>query len=135
MNTTNAEGYPALSANGLRLIYHSFGKGGGSLCEATRSSALEPFGRGVPLGPEFGNKSAGHGAALSGDGLTLVFGSDRPGGSGGVDLWQATRPTLESPFAKPVCLTALNSPELDVHPSLSFDGLTVWYQSKRPQLS
>lgn len=136
VNTQHAQGYPALSADGLRLIYHCFSKGGGSLCEATRSSVAQPFGPGVPLGSEFGENSAGFGTALSGDGLTLLFGSPRPGGPRGessINLWQATRPTPASPFAKPACLTTLSSAELDGAPSVSSDGLTVWFRSDRPK--
>ena len=132
VNTNQAEEYPVLTADGLRLIYHSFRKGGGSLCEATRSTINESFGTGEPLGPEFGNGSAGHGTALSGDGLVMVFGTSRLGGLGEPDLWQATRPTLASPFGKPVCLTALNSSARDWDPSLSPDGLTVLFRSNRP---
>ena len=132
VNTTLADGFPALAADGLRLLYHSYGKKGGSLCEATRSSVAEPFGFGEPLSSEFGNKSARLGTALSGDSLTLIFGSERPGGSGIPDLWQATRPTLASPFGKPVCLTALNSSAGDTAPTLSSDGLTIWFVSDRP---
>ncbi|MBL8825997.1 MAG: protein kinase, partial [Planctomycetaceae bacterium] len=50
VNSGQPEGFPALSADGLRLIYHSFGRGRGSLCEATRSSVAESFGLGEPLG-------------------------------------------------------------------------------------
>jgi formylglycine-generating enzyme required for sulfatase activity/serine/threonine protein kinase len=132
VNTSAVDRFPALSADGLRLVYLSFGRGNVSLCEATRLGVAEPFGPGVPLGPGFGDRLAESGATISGDGLLLLFGSKIPDGSGETGLYQSTRPALESPFGKPVCLGSMNSPEWVVCPSLSSDGLSIWFGFSRP---
>lgn len=135
INTGAADAYPALSGDGLRLVFHSFSRAGIGLSEATRAQIDQPFGFAKPLGEEFSHASAGFGTALSGDGLVLVFGSPRPGGPGepgNPNFWQATRPDLSAPFSKPVCLTTISSGEADSHPSLSPDGLTIWFISDRP---
>ena len=61
------------------------------------------------------------------DGLTLFFGSTRPGGLGSYDLWMATRGTLGDPFGTPVNLTQLNSPSWEGGPAISSDGLTLYF--------
>lgn len=67
------------------------------------------------------------GPALTPDGLRLLFTSGRPGGEGGHDLYQATRPTRADPFSAPQNLTALNSSSREDGPSVSADGLTLYY--------
>lgn len=134
VNTPTAETYSVLSDDGLRLIFHSFGRANVGLSEATRARTDEPFGPAQTLGEEFRNRSVEAGIALSGDGLVLVFASKRPGGPGepgNKNLWQATRPNLSTSFSKPVCLHALNSPSNDEQPWLSSDGLTIWFTSER----
>ena len=54
-----------------------------------RASLRKPFGRPVNLGPTVNSTSADSHPALSADGLTLFFCSDRPGGQGRKDLWMA----------------------------------------------
>ena len=72
-------------------------------------------------------------ACLSTDGLSLFFGSRRPGGSGDTDIWLATRPTKNDPWDTPVNLgPKVNSPYHDTDPSLSADGLSVYFCSNRP---
>jgi len=44
----------------------------------------------VNLGPTLNTSASETGPALSADGSTLYFGSDRPGGSGGWDIWHAS---------------------------------------------
>ncbi|MFO1041724.1 MAG: SUMF1/EgtB/PvdO family nonheme iron enzyme [Planctomycetaceae bacterium] len=135
VNTAVADKHSALSGDGLRLIFFSHGRADTGLSEATRASTDEPFGVAQPLGEEFRNWSVDFGTALSGDGLVLVFGSKRAGGPGepgNVNLWQATRPDLTTPFSKLVCLKTLNSEGDDVNPWLSADGLTIVFQSLRP---
>jgi Tol biopolymer transport system component len=69
--------------------------------------------------------------ALSSDGLELFFKSTRPGGVGGQDLWTATRTTTALPWSTPVNVTELNSPADDTGPTLTADGLTMWFESSR----
>ena len=79
--------------------------------------------------PEPINSSAyERGAAMSTDGLTIVFSSNRPGGHGGHDLWMATRTSTESPWSMPVNPgTAINSDVAEIHPVLSTDGQMLMF--------
>lgn len=67
------------------------------------------------------------------DGLELLFNSDRPGSLGSTDLWVATRENTAELWSTPVNLGAgVNSASAEVRPSLSFDGLTLYFNSNRP---
>jgi len=66
--------------------------------------------------------------ALSGDKLTLVFESDRAGGR---DLYLATRPTVEASFGPAVLIQAVDTLASERDPTLSMDGLTMYFTSDR----
>jgi hypothetical protein len=69
---------------------------------------------------------------VTGDGLTLFYGSEAGGGSGGLDIWMVTRPTLSSPWGTPVNLgPTVNSSANDSGPRLSRDGLSLYFHSNR----
>ncbi|MFB0554251.1 MAG: DUF4440 domain-containing protein, partial [Phycisphaerae bacterium] len=66
--------------------------------------------------------------SISADGLELYFTSDRPGGQGGNDIWVSRRATTEDDWGQPVNLgPTVNSPYSDVSPSISADGLTLYF--------
>ena len=69
---------------------------------------------------------------VSADGLTLMFGSNRPGGQGDIDLWQCRRKSLDEPFSKAENFgPTINSADLDEAPWMSGDGRTLVFVSKR----
>jgi hypothetical protein len=111
---------------------------------ARRASAAVPFGAATLVSaassPWFETSSA-----ISRDGLTLWFGSDRPGGLGGIDIWAIQRPARDAAWSAPFNLTALNSPALDLPRPLGLhdrvmplsserdNGMVYWtYFSTRP---
>ncbi|MBA3463345.1 MAG: PD40 domain-containing protein [Deltaproteobacteria bacterium] len=51
--------------------------------------------------------------------------------SGVWDLWRATRAADDGPFESPVLLTTVNSVSSDLWPSVSPDGLTVFFDADR----
>jgi Tol biopolymer transport system component len=70
---------------------------------------------------------------VSACGRFLFFGSTRAGGYGNYDLWVATRATLDSDWGIPVNLgPTVNSSALDTDPSISTDGLSLFFRSNRP---
>jgi hypothetical protein len=72
------------------------------------------------------------GPALSEDGVSLYFESDRPGGVGGTDIWVAHRPAPDAPWGTPVNLGAtINSPVNDMYPTLTPDGRRLFFSSAR----
>jgi Tol biopolymer transport system component len=69
--------------------------------------------------------------AISSDGLTIIFASDRTGTMGDLDLWIATRSTLQSDFSTPTNLKTLNSAVWDADPTFSADDRELFFASPR----
>jgi Tol biopolymer transport system component len=70
---------------------------------------------------------------FSHDGLEMYIDSDRPGGSGGYDLWVSRRSLMDEDWGAPENLgPAVNSPQADGEASVSADGLTLYFSSQRP---
>jgi len=73
------------------------------------------------------------GAAISKDGLSLYFGSARPGGVGNSDLYVVQRTSPDAAWGVPANLgTVVNSSAIDNVPSLSRDGHWLFFNSSRP---
>jgi Tol biopolymer transport system component len=66
------------------------GFGGNDLWVATRTSASDPFGTPVNLGPQVNTLGVEDRPAISSDGSTLYFMSNRPGGIGNIDVWRVS---------------------------------------------
>ncbi len=85
------------------------------------------------LGSPVNSLSYDYDSCISADGLLLLFGSSRTSGSGGADLWMATRTTINDPWGESVNLSpTVNTPNDDTDPSLSTDGLFLFICSDRP---
>jgi len=136
VNSSTWEYNPGLSADGLTLIFQSRrpgGQGEDDLWMSTRASAGEPFGEPVNLGSPVNSHMSEIGPALSSDGLTLLFGSDRPGGCGDLDLWMSTRPSLADSFGEPTNLgPPVNTAAMEAGPFLTADGSTLYFHSHLP---
>ena len=66
--------------------------------------------------------------AISADGLSLYFASNRTEGYGSWDLWMTTRETTSDPWGEPVNLgSTVNGPTGEVFPSISGDGLELYF--------
>lgn len=63
--------------------------------------------------------------ALSGDGLTLVFASQRTAGDW--NMFATTRPSRSQPFAIPTQIVELATPSADWGPFVASDGLSLYY--------
>lgn len=107
---------PALTAD-LRVLYFNSkregGKGREDIWHTTRDTVSEPFRAPRPVS-ELNSDARETGIALSADGLTVWFSSDREGGAGGLDVYSATRRTRDEPFAGIVSVAALNSAQDDL---------------------
>jgi peptidoglycan-associated lipoprotein len=61
--------------------------------------------------------------ALSPDGKTIFFATDRPGGFGGVDIWSATRSSMNAGWSEPTTVKTINTPCDELFPSFSYNGI------------
>jgi Tol biopolymer transport system component len=86
----------------------------------------------VNLGPVINSPFMDGTPAISKDGLTLYFASNRPGGVGGNDIWVAHRERLDSPWSPPVNLALINTVSNEVAPALSRDEHYLFFVSNRP---
>ncbi|HWQ03594.1 MAG TPA: hypothetical protein VNL38_03855 [Candidatus Nitrosotenuis sp.] len=85
------------------------------------------------LGPEVNSVVLDQGPALSRDGLTLYFQSNRPGGYGGHDVYFVQRASLDAPWGAPQNAgPALNTPFNEQAPNLTVDGHRMYFHSDRP---
>lgn len=75
---------------------------------AKRASVNEPFGA-PALVPVVNSTNEESSPAISVDGLTLWFASNRSGGKGGMDIWVSTRGDRNSDWTEPVAVMALNT--------------------------
>jgi hypothetical protein len=71
--------------------------------------------------------------AISKDGLSLYFTSNRPGGLGGFDMYVSQRASADDPWSSPVNLgPTVNTTFDEGNPAFSRDGHLMFFQSKRP---
>ncbi|MBC8473028.1 MAG: PD40 domain-containing protein [Planctomycetes bacterium] len=141
-NTPSREVSFVFSADGLE-IYISSERSGGlgyiDMWRSTRENADNPWGLLVNV-QEINSRYNEAFPCLSADGLTLYFSDwynwnaagDRPGGVGNHDLWMCTRASCNDPWGMPVNMGApFNSGSPDMSPTISHDGLTFIFASKR----
>ena len=62
------------------------------------------------------------------DGLTVIFVSNRPGGVGGYDLFEATRASPDAAFDNAAPMMQLNTSADEYVPGITHDGLTLYFE-------
>ena len=135
VNSSDGEGSPSISADGLSLYFASLRPGGQGLSDiwvTTRATVSDLWGEPTNLGPAV-NSSAWDGEpSISRDGLSLYFGSQRSGGQGMSDIWVTTRATASDPWKEAVNLgPIINTPSDEVDVFISVDGLSLYIESSR----
>ena len=119
------ESDPSIRHDGLETFFQSNRAGSiGTTLDlwvATRGSTADAWSTPVNLGSTINTASAEQNAYLSSDGMTLFFASDRPGGSGLLDLYMSTR-TLPTVRSKNISVGADNSCAASISPSDVDDG-------------
>ncbi|MBL7185149.1 MAG: PD40 domain-containing protein [Phycisphaerae bacterium] len=135
VNSVTSDGSPDISADGLELYFDSIRPGGlgdWDIWMAKTTTAHTDWDNVEVLPAPVNSSYSDSGPCISADGLSLYFASDRPGGHGDSDIWVTTRPTADEPWAEPVNLGSIvNSSSYDNHPSVSADGLTLYFGSSR----
>jgi len=133
VNSSQSDHWPKISADGLELYFYSAdrpgGYGSGDIWRTSRRTVNEGWDTPINLGSSI-NSSKDDGAAfISADGLELYFTSER---SGNYNLYVSKRSDKNDNWSEPVSLEILNSPDGESGPSLTADGLTLFFHSDRP---
>jgi len=136
VNSPFADGVPKLSWDGLSLFFASNRPGGSGdrdIWATNRAARSEPWGAPVNLGPVVNGPGSDWCPAVSTDGLTLMFQSDRPGGLGADDFWVTTRVSHTARWNAPVHLgSGINTAADEAKAEFSVDGTTLLFMSTRP---
>lgn len=96
----------------------------------TRATTADAFGVSTIL--DINDKSAnGFRATLTGDGLVIIFASYRTGPGASLQLFTANRSSPLANFSTPVSMANVNNGTWEQFPSLSADGLELYFDSQR----
>jgi hypothetical protein len=105
---------PTLTADLLEIVFTSDRvSGNGDIWTARRAHPSLPFDPPVAV-DELNQDTFETSAAISADGLTLWFGSDRPGGVGDTDIWVSGRASRAAAWSTPVNVVGLNTAAEDI---------------------
>jgi Tol biopolymer transport system component len=131
LSTPDDEVQPSLTDD-ARLIAFAVrpAVGTSDVFTAERSSATASWGSRTSL-DAINSTSVDFTPFISGDGLRIWFASNRPGGRGGVDLYEATRISRADTFGAPRHVFEASSADEDTSPTLSADGLELFFASAR----
>jgi hypothetical protein len=87
----------------------------------------------INLGPVINTEYNDQHAAISKDGLSLYFTSNRPGSFGADDLWVSQRASADDAWGPPQNFgPVINTAVLEFAPALSRDGHVLFFHSDRP---
>jgi len=118
--------------NGNRMKLMLFGCVAATVLNGGNAKADFTFGEPTNLDVTVNSSADDMHPTISADGLSLFFHSRRAGGSGAADLWVTERPAVSAPWGIPENLGGLvNSSAEDLAPSISSDGLSLFFHSNR----
>src|SRR5687767_1039310 len=103
-----------------------------SVSSAAAQPAFSDWGAPQNLGPVVNSSFTEGGPAISKDGLSLYFHSERPGSYGSTDIWVSVRESHDHPWGAPMHLgPAVNTPGLEAVAALSRDEHWLFFTSDR----
>lgn len=130
LNTSDNEGAHSMTADGRTLWFTACNRSGGmGMCDLYYSILEEggwtvPKNAGTPLNSRYSDKHP----AISADGRTLYFTSNRPGGFGSYDIWMSER--SEEGWTIPVNLGDLvNTEGVEQSPFIHPDQQSLYFSS------
>ncbi|MCX6226535.1 MAG: OmpA family protein [Bacteroidia bacterium] len=131
INTRGNEGTQSLSQDGRIMFFTACNrpdtKGGCDIYYSVKSGDnwSDPVNLGYPVNSRYWESTP----FLAPDGKRLFFASNRPGGSGGMDIWQSTLKPDRS-WSAPVNLgQPVNTPFDELSPAILVDGNTLFFSS------
>lgn len=132
INSAGNEGTQSLSVDGKYYFFTACNRkdsyGGCDIyyVEKKGDNWLKPINVGSPVNSKFKESQP----AISSDGQTLFFVSNRPGGKGNLDIWKCIM-SDEGYWQKPINLgDSINTPDEEASPFLHPDGETFYFASK-----
>jgi len=129
LDTADDEAQPTLTDDGLYIVFASKPSAGQhDLYASKRMSPTDAWGAPIPL-TILNSASSDFTPWISGDGLRLWFSSARS--TNFTDLYEATRMSRAVAFEAPQLITELVSSTEDQAPTLSYDGLELFFVSGR----
>jgi hypothetical protein len=144
VNSSYGEAGVCISANGLEFYFssdRSGGHGGFDLWVMKRPTIDDDWGDPVNLGSPANSQYSSWEPSISSDGLSLYFsdghtpqfGNQLPGRlHPDGNIWMITRETIHDAWGEPVNIGSAVNSQHAVHPSISADGLSLYFQSHRP---
>ncbi len=135
-NTPGNEGAPSISPDGKTIYFAACDRSDSrGRCDIYYSSYQNgKWGEAVNLGPPVNTPAWESQPAISADGKTLYFVSNRDGGKGGMDIWQSQLigydPKGIPRFGNPVNMgDSINTPGNEIAPFIHPDGKTLYFSS------
>jgi Tol biopolymer transport system component len=132
VNSAQLDQSPHLSTDGLELWLGSQRGNTGfeDVYVARRARTSDPFSAAVAV-DELNSPGRDTGAALSADGLSVYYSSERSGSEGGFDLWLARRDGRSDELSELEPLRELNGRDDEFDPTLSGDEQEMVFVSNR----
>ena len=131
VNTKTADGVVCFSSDELNMYFASLRKpsiGGADLFVCRKIEGK--WQKVENLGPQVNTRYLETHPSISPDGKFLFFTSGRPGGFGGSDIWVSK--ITEDGWSEPINVGPnINSPQDEVFPYMLWDGVTLYFASKR----
>jgi outer membrane protein OmpA-like peptidoglycan-associated protein/tetratricopeptide (TPR) repeat protein len=131
LNSPDNEGAQTLSADGKEMYFTACNrKSGLGLCDIYYSywngkAWVSPKNLGAPVNSRYKETQP----SLSPDGRTLYFASNRPGGKGGLDLWQSSLQE-DGTWSKPVNMgDSINTSGEEQSPFIHSDNESLYFSS------
>ena len=136
INSTGFDRDPFVMADELTIYFSSARAGtagGGDVWVAKRSTPAGTFGTPVAAA-EFNSTSDETKLSISANNLVAVVGSTRPGGAGGVDVWEAIRTSTSQnwPAMNRMNVMAVETAGSDHDPTISSDAQTLYIAPDNP---
>jgi len=140
---SKAAWFPAISKDELSLYFTTGGLpgyGGYDIYVCQRASVDDPWGPPQNLGPNINTSSNESGPGFSPDGHLMYFASDKPGGSGGTDIYVSRRHNKRDDFGwqTPMNLgSGINTEYNEANPDIFEDDedtgdICLYFESNRP---
>jgi len=134
VNSSDHDWAPSISTDGLTLYFCSWKRPGGhgrfDIWQTVRPTVNDEWGTPENLGSPVNTPDEERMPWISADGLEIYFA--RIGNSDTADLYVSRRATITDTWSEPVNLSVLNTASSESEPSLSSDGLRMFFSSNRP---